>query len=422
MREIRPSGSEGGAGFNPWSLPLSAAAAVVLRFSTKDTGIGIPAAKQALLFQKFSQVDTSMTRRYGGTGLGLAIAKELVTRMGGEIGVVSEEGRGAEFWFTVRLTPARTAARAATLPGDTHAALFTLCRGRGRILLAEDNPTNTEVALGILEKMGLPVDAVATGTDALRALATTPYDLVLMDVQMPEMDGLEATHCIRQAEGAVLNPNLPIIAMTAHAMPGDRERCLAAGMNDYVQKPVSPQTLATVLNRWLPSPSATGEAGTGQRPHPPAAGPAEVSAAPRPGRASVQVFNRANLLARVLGDQPLADRIIRGFLTDLPRQIERLRTLLEQGDAPGVERQAHSIKSAAASVGGEMLCVTAFALEMAGKNGELHRVTNGLAELQTQFDQLRQALTAELPACAQTNCQPAERTQPPAISPAAQEL
>jgi HPt (histidine-containing phosphotransfer) domain-containing protein len=148
----------------------------------------------------------------------------------------------------------------------------------------------------------------------------------------------------------------------------------------------------------------------------------EVGAALRPGGASVQVFNRANLLARVLGDQPLADRIIRGFLTDLPRQIERLRSLLEQGDAPGVERQAHAIKSAAASVGGEMLCATAFALEMAGKNGELHRVTNGLAEILAQFDQLRQAMTAVLPVCAPTNSQPAEPTQPPAISPAAQEL
>ena len=422
---LRPGSAAGSAGLRPGADEPAAAgpeagapAGVVLRFSIKDTGIGIPAAKQALLFQKFSQVDTSTTRRYGGTGLGLAIAKELVTRMGGEIGVVSEEGRGAEFWFTVRLTPPRTAVPAASPP----ATPLALCRGRGRILLAEDNPTNTEVARGILEKMGLPGDAVPNGADALRALASASYDVVLMDVQMPVMDGFEATHRIRQAEGAVLNPNLPIIAMTAHAMPGDRERCLAAGMNDYVQKPVSPEALATVLNRWLPPPRATGEAGAGQRPHPPAAGPAEVSAAPRPGRASVQVFNRANLLARVLGDQPLADRIIRGFLTDLPRQIERLRSLLEQGDAPGVERQAHSIKSAAASVGGEMLCATAFALEMAGKNGELQRSPDGLAVIQAQFDQLRQAMTADVPASAPTNSQPDERTQPPAISPVAQEL
>jgi len=239
------------------SLVSASATVVVLRFTVRDTGIGIPVDKQALLFGKFSQVDASTTRHYGGTGLGLAISKQLVQLMGGEIGVVSDAGRGAEFWFTACFGPCAplpTAAHHRREPGSLAAAPRSPRRQWPgcRILLAEDNLINQKVALGYMAAMGLQVDVVATGVEAIQALASVAYDLVLMDIQMPEMDGLEATRLIRGAQSGVLHPQVPIVAMTASAMLGDQETCLAAGMNDYISKPINPTSLAIVLDRWLP--------------------------------------------------------------------------------------------------------------------------------------------------------------------------
>jgi len=242
---------------------------VALHFSVADTGIGIAADKQALLFGKFMQADSSTTRQYGGTGLGLAISKQLVELMGGEIGVVSREGFGSEFWFTVRLGRAEGAAGA--LAGvedeqlekepvgsrfgarqDTPAAAAAEAPGRTRILLAEDNLTNQKVAIGVLGKLGLQVDAVGNGREAIAALEMHHYDLVLMDVQMPGMDGLTATRIIRDPRSAVVDHAVPIIAMTANAMDSDREQCLAAGMNGYIMKPIVRKALMEALDAWLP--------------------------------------------------------------------------------------------------------------------------------------------------------------------------
>jgi len=228
--------------------------AVLLRFSVRDTGIGIQADKLGQLFDKFSQVDTSMTRRYGGAGLGLAIAKQLAVLMGGDIGVTSEVDKGSEFWFTVRLSKQTRSLqqRSTTTRSAAHELLNLLADRHAHILVAEDNLTNQQVALSILKHLGLQADAVANGADALRVLDSQTYDLILMDVQMPVMDGMEATRQIRLAELAAGKPRLPIIAMTANAMRGDRDKCLEAGMNDYLSKPVSPQMFATVLDKWLP--------------------------------------------------------------------------------------------------------------------------------------------------------------------------
>ncbi len=227
---------------------------VWLRFSVRDSGIGIPADKLGSLFDKFSQADASTTRLYGGTGLGLAIAKQLAVLMGGEIGVTSEVGKGSEFWFTVLLAkqPPLVQPRSKSARSSAHELLNLLAGRQARILVAEDNPTNQQVALSILKHLGLRADAVANGADALEALGTHTYDLVLMDVQMPVMDGIEATRRIRSAESAAGKPRLPVIAMTANAMLGDRSKCLEAGMDDYLSKPVSPQMFATALDKWLP--------------------------------------------------------------------------------------------------------------------------------------------------------------------------
>ncbi|MEI6654173.1 MAG: CHASE domain-containing protein [Verrucomicrobiota bacterium] len=226
----------------------------VLRFAVRDTGIGIPAAKQALLFQKFSQVDASTARQFGGTGLGLAISKQLVHLMGGEIGVTSGVGLGSEFWFAACFAAClRAIPAAAPPPPPPPPPRGTRQHWRGlRVLLAEDNLINQKVALGFLKKLELQVDLVISGTEAIQALANTPYVLVLMDMQMPEMDGLEATRLIRAPHSTAVNPHIPIIAMTANAMPGDEQICLAAGMNDYLPKPLTPLALVTVLEKWLP--------------------------------------------------------------------------------------------------------------------------------------------------------------------------
>ncbi|MEI6674087.1 MAG: PAS domain S-box protein [Verrucomicrobiota bacterium] len=230
------------------SLVSATATTSVLRFAVRDTGIGIPADKQALLFQKFTQMDASTARRYGGSGLGLVISKQLVGLMDGEIGVSSVIGEGSEFWFTacfaadLRATPVSAAAPPAAKPR----------RNGQRILLAEDNLINQKVALGFLRPFGLQVDVANDGVQAIQALTDHPYELVFMDIQMPEMDGLEATRLIRSPLSGVINPRVPIIAMTANAMQGDRQDCLDAGMNDYLSKPLTPQSLAAMLEQWLP--------------------------------------------------------------------------------------------------------------------------------------------------------------------------
>jgi PAS domain S-box-containing protein len=228
----------------------------VLRFEVQDTGIGISPEAQPRLFQPFSQADGSLTRKYGGTGLGLAISKQLVEMMQGQIGVQSRQGRGSTFWFTAQLEKqASTLLGPSTTPRTLARALIapSLRSQQIRVLIAEDNTVNQRVTVGQLKKLGYSADVVPDGLAVLRALDRTHYDIILMDCQMPEMDGYEATQRIRARTGDFPQPH--IIAMTAHAMQGDREKCLAVGMNDYISKPVQLKTLAVALARGL-SPEA----------------------------------------------------------------------------------------------------------------------------------------------------------------------
>ena len=227
----------------------------MVRFSVRDTGIGLTPEQQGKLFHAFTQADRSTTRRFGGTGLGLSIAKRLAELMGGTIGVQSQIGAGTTFWFTVRLglgiAPLSAARAAGVKPVHEMAGARSLFHGRsGRILVADDNVTNQQIAVGILQKLGLSADAVDNGAKALEALKAEKYDLVLMDMQMPVMDGLEATKRIRELFGG--SSVVPIVAMSASAMAGDREDCRQAGMDDFVSKPVAPRELASVLMKWLP--------------------------------------------------------------------------------------------------------------------------------------------------------------------------
>ncbi len=260
---------------------------LLLKFTVRDTGIGIPRSEQGRLFDTFTQVDESNTRKYGGTGLGLAISRQLVELMGGQIGLESEPGRGSQFWFTASLgksakrnppsvkskldvrvteTPSSrlpgvksntgTAQRAESLAPSAAQGSPGPGSGLGstRILLAEDNEVNQRITLRLLQKLGLAADAVVNGRQAVEAIEKRKYDLVLMDCQMPDMDGYEATAVIRSREGA--GRRHTICALTANAMDGDRERCLAAGMDDYISKPVGLEKLRQALDRWIPGVAA----------------------------------------------------------------------------------------------------------------------------------------------------------------------
>jgi CheY-like chemotaxis protein len=243
-----------------------------VKISVTDSGIGITEEQLATLFQGYAQADTSIARRFGGTGLGLAISKTLVELMGGEIGAHSRPGAGSTFWFVLPLQagssaqePAAPAEVAAPVDaaGPVEAAAHVEATGpvevaaaagagaRAQLLLVEDNFVNQRVALYMLAKLKYQVDVVTTGVEALERLGKTRYQLILMDCQMPEMDGFEATRRIRDRTSAVLDHEVPIVAMTANAFPEDRVRAIAAGMNDFLSKPVDQSTLSAVIEKWL---------------------------------------------------------------------------------------------------------------------------------------------------------------------------
>lgn len=219
---------------------------VRLRFEIQDTGIGIPEDKLSKLFEKFSQVDSSTRRRFGGTGLGLSICRKLVEQMKGQIGVESQVEKGSTFWIEIELglgVPVEVKTKA------TSQAVLNMPNRKLRVLVAEDNTINQLVATKMLEKMGVYVDVVANGIEATIALRDRPYDLILMDCQMPEMDGYQATRTIRQSFDKSKS-QIPILALTANAMKGDADACFAAGMNDYIAKPISYENLELILAKW----------------------------------------------------------------------------------------------------------------------------------------------------------------------------
>jgi len=220
-----------------------------LRFEVEDSGPGIPADQQRTVFDAFRQVDVSHARRHGGTGLGLTISRDLARAMGGDVGCTSEVGRGSIFWFTAELPETAMPQAAAARAGERRESEARLA---GRVLLAEDNSINALVAMGHLEKLGLAVECVENGKQALERAVNGEYDLILMDCQMPEMDGFEATRLIRAHEKANGRKPVAVVALTANAIRGDQERCRAAGMDDYLSKPFQSSDLRAALERHLP--------------------------------------------------------------------------------------------------------------------------------------------------------------------------
>lgn len=270
---------------------------------------------------------------------------------------------------------------------------FTFDR-KFRILLVEDNPTNQHVLVGILRNFALYVETAGNGKEAIHALESFPYDLVLMDVQMPEMDGLTATRRIRSSNTNVLDRRIPIIALTAHAMQGDREKCLEAGMNDYLSKPVMPASLGRMLQKWLRQVSR----GTSLPPSEDFSdsaidGDAEGGEARRE-KSPKRVWDRDRMLEFLMHNEALTVKVTRQFLDQTPNQIRELAAAIEEGDRIRAEQIAHSIKGAAANLGAEVLRECAFSMEMAAKSADFDALQEAIGPLQDAFKELCQEMAA----------------------------
>jgi CheY-like chemotaxis protein/anti-sigma regulatory factor (Ser/Thr protein kinase) len=350
------------------SVDAETADGYMLRFEVEDTGIGIAPEHLPRLFSAFEQADSSTTRRHGGTGLGLAISRRLAELMGGTVGVRSEPGVGSTFWFTVRVAPA-SAAPVSRTTGDSGAAgegALTVPQDEGgelrrviggaRLLLVEDNEVNREVALDLLNEAGLRVDVAEDGAVAVAAARRERYDLILMDMQMPVMDGLAATRAIRQLPDYA---EVPILAMTANAFDEDRRQCLEAGMNDHVPKPVDPARLFATLMRWLPHRTLV-------RPLPGVSGAigeaASIDAVSR-SRQDMQLARLAAVpgldvtagLRYSNGKSERYLRLLARYLAGDVGAVSGLAECLAAGDLPEVARRAHSLKGASGFIGATVL-------------------------------------------------------------------
>ncbi len=336
----------------------------------RDTGIGIPPEKQAHLFEAFTQADSSTTRKFGGTGLGLTICKKLAELMGGQIGVQSEPGKGSLFFVDLPLPaveqPAPLAPDAEANSGESPVNL----EGR-RILLVEDNEVNRKVATRLLEKLGLKVEIACNGLEAVQKVQQTHYDLILMDCQMPEMDGYIATAHIRQL--APPRCTIPIVALTANALQEDRQRCLNAGMDDYLSKPIKPEQLKATLAKWLrESLSATPLDTPTQR-----------------GEQQMELINWQHLEEITAGDEEFQMELFQEFLDQTPQLFAQMEQAYQQGDAVSFGRAAHTLKGSARSIGADAFAELAFTLEQMGKSGDLTDAPSALQRLYEHWNLLR---------------------------------
>ncbi|QKJ65774.1 response regulator [Deefgea piscis] len=337
-----------------------------LYFEVQDTGIGLSAEQIGRLFCSFSQADASTTRKYGGTGLGLAISKSLAELMGGSVGVESTEGKGSCFWFTASIGIAMqqselNACRVIPSANRYSNILAELSRHKGtRLLLVEDNELNQMVATELLRTAGFVIDVAEHGGIAIEKLQAcapeSPYALILMDMQMPVMDGIETTQHIRQNSNWC---HIPIVAMTANTMQGDSERCLAAGMVDFVGKPIEPETLWSTLLRWLP------EKGPEQLFSAPFAALTQDSMLDLALPARIEGLNIKSGLRRVNQNTQLYRTLLKTFIQSQADIPDLIRSALDLGDVKSAERMAHTLKGAAANISAEGVQAIAEQLEMA---------------------------------------------------------
>jgi PAS domain S-box-containing protein len=378
-----------------------------LRFAVTDTGIGITSEQIKRLFKAFSQADASTTRKYGGSGLGLAISQNLVKLMGGTISVDSTPDEGTTFAFTLPFGRAEgeelvevPAGPDAALPGaDIFAAGSRDEASPGgarpmrgaKVLLVEDNEINMQVARELLEGHGLAVTGANNGAEALRALERAPFDLVLMDVQMPEMDGYQATRQIREDPQLA---KLPVIALTAHAMESERAKCLAAGMDGYLAKPIDPDKLLETLDEWIDAAE------------PPAAAGGEAAAAFDKAATSAQRLPGLDIAAglrSVSGNNELYLRLLQTFLRDHADDAAAIGENITAGNLEDAMRQAHTQKSVAGSLGAGALSAAAKDLETCLRNKDRPGAEAAIGPFAERLAQVIEGLRAELPPVSETS-------------------
>ena len=352
-----------------------------LLFTVADTGIGISNEKQRSIFQAFTQADASITRHYGGTGLGLAISNQLATMMGGRLWVESEPGHGSRFYFSVALAvdpaPAWEDVSAIQIEAEAKPLRFGPPL---RVLVAEDNAVNRELITTVLRKMGHTVEVATNGYQALGALDRHSFDVVFMDVQMPDLDGIKATREIRRlelerarADRSAPAPHLPIIALTAHALKGDRENCLAAGMDDYLSKPVRRADLIGAINRVLQR-SSPGED----------AGPPPIN----------KLFSRARLLDELQGDETALRHLLAIFIESTPGLLERMRAAIESQDAGALGMAAHTLKGSLLQIGEADARALAQQIEALASSNDLIEAGGLMDKFTPEMNRLMEAVRA----------------------------
>ena len=348
---------------------------VRLFVSVMDTGIGIPADKVNQLFKPFSQVDGSERRQIGGTGLGLVICKEFVNLMGGKIGVSSEEGKGSSFNFDIKVKAQPLSTVHDNLNGDTVATEknetvqsqkidekeLTKSRNKHHLLLAEDNMINQKVSIKILNRAGYNVTAVGNGAEALEVVAKDKFDLILMDIQMPEIDGYAATKEIRKLSNGY--SKIPIIALTAHALIGDREKCIKAGMDDYLTKPIIADKLIRIVDSLLKidlyKPETTEE----------------------PLQNKSVIIDNERLKKVSMGDVAFEEELLKSFIEDVINKLEKLTELVNSKEMGKIKELAHTIKGASYSVGAQQIGDEAFAIELSCQNDDYESVFDRMNNL-----------------------------------------
>ena len=376
---------------------------VALHIAVEDTGIGISQEVRQRLFKPFSQADGSTTRNFGGTGLGLAISSELVSCMGGELKCESEPGIGSHFFFTVRLEVVPLHERKAQVAdSEIHRRIYTEDSQQlnMHVLVAEDNETNQEVAVGMLQKLGCEVTLVTNGVEAIEAVAETSFDVILMDCQMPVMDGYQATASIRimeKKEGSV--KHIPIIALTANALEGDRERCLSAGMDDYISKPFKQEKMLKILERLFQGKKTT---------EPTENVPAEKEGVkqlseecqePDKERGNPVIDQSVLNVLRDLqmeGKPDILKRIISAYLSSTAPLLVTLKEAYSAKDIEGTQNSAHTLKSSSANVGAIKLSELCKEVEMGCRNNTLENAALLISSIEAEFTLVNDALNKEI--------------------------